>query len=569
MMKAICYAALLIPLLFWANGISVQSAERSNPRKPRIVYNDDGMKLYEAGLQNQIPVDEFLRRRLDTEVSKVPITTYAICVAIPDICKHDCKAGEVYGDRFGTDLDRANNPDSMRGNATAIRALRAKGTDVLRVFIDNLKPRGIEVLADVRMNDTHHRKNEFSEQRAGRFAIDHPEYVIKQPDGRVNETALDYSYPEVRAHRLAIMRELAEDYDIDGLELDFCRWAKFFPRDQGVEKAPIMTSYVGEIRQMLDQAARKRAKKRLTLGVRVPETLRTCWLAGLDVETWVRNGWMDYLAASTWNETDPQVPMEEFSRFTRGRCELLVLMSDQVGGVWTGPPKVKGRGPGQENVSYAGMLLTAPEARACAANYYAWGADGIFFWNVASDIGIRSDTEGKRRMWDWMNAVVDPNRVLIGPRRYHYFPLHKWAAWKTSPYAWHGQGQSPLGTMKTQILRFPPESVAQRQTYRFRMADGRNGEKLNGILRFPFYYIGAEHRVEIDINGRPVHPSKVKRTPCNAQELGLQGTWFEVALQDCPPFRGDNELGIILHSMARQAEAPYMEELDILVQGND
>jgi hypothetical protein len=427
------------------------------------------------------------------------------------------------------------------------------------------------------MNDTHHPKNEFREQRASRFAIDHPEYVIKQPDGRLNETALDYSFPEVRAQRMAIMRELAEDYDTDGLELDFGRWAKFFPRDQGVEKAPIMTAYMGDIRRMLDQAARKRGRKRLILGARVPETLRTCWLAGLDVETWVRNGWIDYLVAGTWNETDPQLPVDEFSRFTRGRCQLLVLMSDQVGGVWTGPPKVTGRGPGQENVSYAGMLLTAPEARACAANYFAWGADGIFFWNVASDIGDRSDAEGKKRMSEWTNAVAGPDIIMKGPRHYHYLPLQRWAEDRSPPtpgkpggrkamsYTWHSFGQSPLGTMKTQILKFPAAAVAQRQAYRFRMADGRNGEKLDGTLRFPFYYLNEGDRVEIDINGRPVHPSKIKRTPCDARELGLPGMWFEIALRDCPPFKGDNELGIILHTAAQRPEVPYMEELDIRV----
>jgi hypothetical protein len=34
--------------------------------------------------------------------------------------------------------------------------------------------------------------------------------VIRQPDGRTNETALDYSYKEVREHRFAIIREIAE-----------------------------------------------------------------------------------------------------------------------------------------------------------------------------------------------------------------------------------------------------------------------------------------------------------------------------------------------------------------------
>ena len=83
----------------------------------------------------------------------------------------------------------------------------------------------------------------------------------KQPDGRTNETALDYSYPEVREHRLAIMREIVEEYEVDGLELNFVRWAKHFPRDRGREKAPIMTDYVGQIRNVLDVAVRKRGPK--------------------------------------------------------------------------------------------------------------------------------------------------------------------------------------------------------------------------------------------------------------------------------------------------------------------
>ena len=42
--------------------------------------------------------------------------------------------------------------------------------------------------------------------------------------------------------------------------------------------------------------------------------------------------------------------------------------------------------------------------------------------------------------------------------------------------------------------------------------------------------------------------------------------WFEVPLQKCPPFRGDNELGILVHDYAATQEVPYMEELDITVE---
>jgi hypothetical protein len=64
-----------------------------------------------------------------------------------------------------------------------------------------------------------------------------------------------------------------------------------------------MTTYVGQIREMLDTAAKKRGRDKLTLGVRVPESLDACWLAGIDIETWVRHGWIDFVVSSTWNNT--------------------------------------------------------------------------------------------------------------------------------------------------------------------------------------------------------------------------------------------------------------------------
>lgn len=89
-----------------------------------------------------------------------------------------------------------------------------------------------EVLAAVRMGDTHHiRLNKFDDL-CSQFAIDHPEYVSKQLDGQPNETALDYSFAVVRDHRIGIMKEIVTERPVDGLKLSFVRWAKHFPRHQ-------------------------------------------------------------------------------------------------------------------------------------------------------------------------------------------------------------------------------------------------------------------------------------------------------------------------------------------------
>ena len=67
-----------------------------------------------------------------------------------------------------------------------------------------MRAKGKEVLAAIRMNDTHHRSLDPGNPLCPQFAIDHPQFVIKQPDSRTNETALDYSHAEVREHRLGI-----------------------------------------------------------------------------------------------------------------------------------------------------------------------------------------------------------------------------------------------------------------------------------------------------------------------------------------------------------------------------
>jgi hypothetical protein len=168
-----------------------------------------------------------------------------------------------------------------------------------------------------------------------------------------------------------------------------------------------------------------------------------------------------------------------------------------------------------------------------------------------------------------MNAVVDRETAAKGPRRYHYLPLYKWnqpMVPQARNYAFYSQGQSPLGTMKTQILSFPLEEVGQRKAYNFRMADGRNGERLKGTFRFRMLNFSPEDHIEVDINGRPLHPEKIRTLQCNAGEIGLPGAWLEISLEECPKFRGDNELGIILHNPPKGPAVPYMEELDILVQ---
>ncbi|MDA0591165.1 MAG: M55 family metallopeptidase [Planctomycetota bacterium] len=533
-------------------------------REPRIVFNDDAQMLMETPAEG---ATEFVKAWLDKEAAGVPFSTYVFLAATPDICTFDSKAGETYGERFGEEFSKGWTP--------GIRGLRAEGTDALKVVTAHMHAKGKEVLAEIRMSDTHHAHIGHTHPLCPQFAIDNRQFVIRQPDGRTNETAFDYSFPEVRQHRLNIMREIAEEYDVDGLELNFVRWAKHFPRDKGREKAPIMTAYMGEIHDMLAAAAKKRKRDRLTLGVRVPESIAACWLAGCDVETWVKRGWIDYVVVSTWNNTDPQVRVDEFARFTKpAGVDTIVVMGNMIGSLSHSPPTILDRpvamSAKHRTHSYLAMLITESEARGAAANYYTWGADSISFWNVGIHFGgeVTANPEQQDRMKRWTHAVRTKESVFAGPRTYRYLPMGKGISSRKPPvrnYPWYDEGRSPLGHVNSPTLTFDKEAIGKRLVFPFRMADGRDGEKLQGKLTFWVYHLADDDDFAIDINGRAVEPDRIDRQPSGKRRGDLPGQRIEIALADCPPFRGDNELGLALNTGGDRAHDPYMEELEVVV----
>ncbi len=337
-----------------------------------------------------------------------------------------------------------------------------------------------------------------------------------------------------------------------------------------------MTEYVGRIHRVLAEAAEARGQDHLTLGVRVPSTLDECRDAGLDPQAWVANGWLDYLAACDYNYSDPQIPIEQFASFTGDtECSLLQQMGDMIGGVWQGKPSMQDRQRGSAVFmdNYHGLLNTDAEARATAYNGYAAGADGVAFWNICCNMdsgGHWGGPEHRARMLSWMNAVADPQTVLAGPRHYHFLPMWKWLETPWRNYAVNRQYHSPTGNTNCQILTFGSDRVGTRQVYAFRMADGSNGERLQGTLRFQVFHVDGDDEFAIDLNGAPLSVQVVRRE--YRPDADPPATWFEISLADCPPFRFKNELGLTLLrlgpglGLAEKAQAPYMEELEVFVE---
>ena len=529
----------------------------------RLIYNDDSQGVGETRPGHAA---EDLRAWVDKPLSRLAVDTYVWCIAFPDVCMHQSVAGEVYGVRFDESPNRA---------AAAIEELHVGGTDVLHVVAGRARDHGVELIAGVRMNDTHGLYLDPSDPQIPQIAIDHPEWVIRRADG-IPERALDYSIPEVRAHRLAILRELAEGYDIDGIELDFTRWAKFFARDEAPARARVMTQFVGQVRQMLDDVSQTRGRRRFVLGAQVLESLHLNLLAGLELNAWVAAGWVDFLIQCDFNCTNPQLPVAEFTEFCRDSdCTHHVRMGNMMGGAWGGRPHMRGRTTTayKNNPGYGGMVLTPDEARGAAANIYGFGADGIGLWNICCNMGDghKAGATGPDRarfqqdMIDWIEAVSTPESVWSGRRTYHFVPLYKREALPVRNYPVNELMAGPTG-WPVQIVRFPQRSIGFRQPFRFSMADGCRGDELIGVLRWRLLASTPADIFAFDVNGTYLLLAFVRSTVEDDAEL--PAVWYEIDLQDCPEFSGDNELGVTLTELgeARTGGEPYLEELVVTVE---
>ena len=545
--------------------------EPISTKTPRLIYNDDGIGIGHGSADD--PVGS-LRQWVDRVFDHIRLDVFALSLAATDIVYYPSQVGEVVGDRW--DDIEAVPSDHMRNIARRIRALRALEMDPVSVIADRVHEHECEFFAEMRMGDTHHISLDPNEPLVPQFTIDHPEWIIQRrdtlPEG-VQETAMDYSIEEVRDHRFAILRELATREEVDGLELNFIRWGKFFVREEAPQKIHLMTDFVGRVRQMLIEVARMRNCDALKLGVRTPSTLAECRQAGLDPQVWVENDWLDYLAVCDFNFSDPQIPIDEFAAFTDDtKCSLLLQMGDMIGGVWRGKPSMKDRQRGLaiHTDSYHGYLNSAAEARATAYNAYAWGADGVAFWNICCNMHDNArwcGPEQRARIMGWLNAVATPESVLAGPRHYHFLPLFKWQETPQRNFAVNEQFCSPLGGRHCQILTFSQEAIGRRQVYTFRMADARDGRPLSGLLRFQIFHIEPGNEVAIDINGVAVAAEVIR---CDYRpDADPPTTWFELSLVDSPEFRGFNELGITLNQRDDWSEVPYMEELEVIVERQD
>lgn len=120
----------------------------------------------------------------------------------------------------------------------------------------------------------------------------HPNWVVPVswwPHGMWNLTA-----EGLREHKVALLRELATRYDLDGIQIDFARHVPILPVGRQWELRGHVTQFMRMVRRMLLEVAQQRGRPFL-LAARVPQTLDGCRADGFDVKTWAQQRLVDVL----------------------------------------------------------------------------------------------------------------------------------------------------------------------------------------------------------------------------------------------------------------------------------
>lgn len=201
----------------------------------------------------------------------------------------------------------------------AVKHLLDTGLEPCKIVIDAARDRKLDVFFSMRLNDIHDHWAMHSDLIPS-FKKENPHWLHPKelfPDyhgGHEIGTALDYTVKEVRDLRIRTLREALERYDFDGVELDFMRSPFYFHWDKGLCSAYMLTDFVREVRELLDEIGAKRGRT-IELAVRVCTTVTGSQMSGFDVAHWAREGLIDIVIAGTGGLN---IDTEHYKRILQG-----------------------------------------------------------------------------------------------------------------------------------------------------------------------------------------------------------------------------------------------------------
>lgn len=337
-------------------------------RKRRIIFNDDGDDAWHPNASTPEGfVGVRLRHMLDTQVdSMFYCTTQSF-----NYFTHNTKIGEVF---LNTEGPFASNN---------MQALIDQGTDPLRLAVEFAHAHNIEAVWTLRMNDIH---DAFTPQLWPKWKTEHPDALLgKREDWDAHPagsharwwSGVNFNREDVRVRTLELIEEVARNYDVDGIDLDWLRHPIHFPettKGEPVTQAEVetITNLVRDVRTRIAKVEQERGRP-LLLSTRVPLTLQQGRYIGTDIETWLKEGLIDFVTLG-----GGYVP------FSMPTAEVAAICRQHQVPAY---PCISASGMSRRTPFGKGQLYGIEAWRAAAATAFLQGADGVSLFNLFPEPG--------------------------------------------------------------------------------------------------------------------------------------------------------------------------------------
>jgi hypothetical protein len=173
----------------------------------------------------------------------------------------------------------------------------------------------------------------------------------------------NYAVPEARQYRLKVIEEVIQQYDFDGVHLDFLRHTPHLAPGSPWQLRHHLTRFLTDVRAMLQKRAAERGRP-ILLAVRVPDSLIGAHVDGFDIETWAQMRLVDVIVIGT---RTMDVDLASYKEATRGTSVKLIPSFDSYHAT-----------DGYQGAQPIELL------RGVFGNFWRQGADGVGMFNNAA-----------------------------------------------------------------------------------------------------------------------------------------------------------------------------------------
>lgn len=343
-----------------------------------LVFNHNGDLSFASA--NPTEAQQLLKKTVDY-IHSLDIKTLVYSVgASSDVLYYPTKVANTLGWR-ATKSEQQNV--AIKIKIENARACLSAGMDAIKTASIQAKKNNMLFIPSLRMNDSRFTFDPQNSPYTSKFWLDNTNLAIKnapKPFNKEYANLLDYSHEKVRNYRLDIIFETIDrnKENIDGFELDFSRIQVLFPAGKAEIGAPLITAMLKKVREKLNANAKIQGRPMYLLA-RIPPSAEACKLAGLDIDTWMKEGLVDMVSPSQLMTLAQDMPVESIiAKAHQYKVKVYPTLMPKSNFRLAFKPSLPTLGL---NLKSGSQIATLEEMVTAAVNYRQMGADGLYLFN--------------------------------------------------------------------------------------------------------------------------------------------------------------------------------------------